>query len=126
MTKAERAEMAALRAERDLYKSFRISPAVGPDVAVPDGGSVTRGWLPVGSAQYGRVEPAASRYTSHATGEKASREYSMSWTQGGRPLYSTRALALRQLRHEVCKEAAKRLVEIDRQIAEAEAEGKGE
>ncbi len=84
-----------------------------PDVAAPESFSaLSKGWLPIASSSdSARVEPACSSSVHHATGRTDKTN-----SQGKRSLFSSRLLALRQLRYEAECEAARRLRRIDRMI----------
>lgn len=121
MTKAEKAAYAALEAERDLYRSWRLTEAVEPDVS---GKGQAIGYLVVGGGRFMRVEKASTCGLGHKFGVDAweKRKSSYGWSPGTPDMYSTEYLALRQSRHLLCMEAARQLADLDRRIAEAQAE----
>ena len=118
MTKPEKAAFAALEAERDLYRSWRLTEAVEPDIPA---GSTAIGWMVVGSGKHARVERAATSGVKHRIGDHAWENVkgSFGWYQGCPAMYSTFRLALQQQRHLLCMEAARQLADLDRRIAAA-------
>lgn len=128
MTKKEQAAFDALMAERDLYRSWRISEEVNPDLPPPksfDG--VTHGWLyvvPTPSSSP-RAMKAASKRVYHRVGDEAWSVSRTSWSQNARSLYSTKSLALKAARHEAFMYYAKELARLDKMIEAALAEEAG-
>ena len=109
MTKKEQAAL-----EQALtHSALRATSPQEPDVPIPSSFSVlSKGWLPIaGSTDGAQVEPACSSSINHANGRT-----DKTTTQGPRRLYSTRLIALRQLRYEAEQAAAYRLRRIDRMI----------
>lgn len=98
MTKAEKAAFAALEAERDLYRSWRLTEAVEPDIKPSK--RLSQGWAPCTC-----VVSGASQMKGKNIG-----------------LYRGELNALRQSRHLLCMEAARQLADLDRRIAAAQAE----
>jgi hypothetical protein len=102
----------------DLKTKFalRWTEPVAPDIEPPDSlgkNNLRKGFL--FNAYSGRVEPACTDSLYHSFGcDDEAR------SQGSQRLYSTRFRALKAMRHEVEKECAKKLREIDRKI-EAES-----
>jgi hypothetical protein len=112
MNKKEQAEMERLRDELRLAKALRFTEAVKPDVIPPESFSgLVKGFLYNAYYAEPRVVPACSSSTSHGWGRD-----DKTTTQQPRSLYSTRLLALRACRHDLEKQCAKLLAEIDRQI----------
>ena len=93
-------------------QALRWTARVAPDVAPPESGGLSKGFLP--NAYSVRVEPACSSSVSHAFGRD-----DRTTSQGARWLFSTKVLALKAMRHEVEMEAAKKLHAIDELIAAA-------
>ena len=126
MNKKEQAAMQAAIDRAELLSALRWSAPVERDVAPPDGGyserwdinAYSEGWDI--NAYNKSVWLGWSSGVNHGTGPapKAGGRY-MGASQQCRSLYSTKALALAALRHEVEKKAAADLMNIDRQIAEA-------
>lgn len=90
-----------------------------PDIPVPAGVWEERhrtiGWTVVGSGEYARADKACSLGGSHSRG---SWEYRYP-SQHGIALYSSESAAWRAARHEAAWAFARRLREIDKQIAKA-------
>jgi len=120
VTKKELARFEELLTEAAL----RRTSAEGPDVPAPSAESdtsFTQGFLYVGEwSDFPRVEPACSSRVGHCSGRN-----DKTTTQGPRHLFSTRLKALKALRAEVEKCAAKRLRAIDRMIEAETAQPKG-
>ena len=112
MTKKEQLELDSLREQLRIAKALRFTEEVKPDVMPPgrmsDG--LTKGFL-YNAYGDGRIAPACSSSMSHNFGSDKATQ-----SKDARPLYSTRLLALRGLRHAVELECAKRLAGIDKQI----------
>ena len=117
MNKKEQAAMQAAIDRADLLSALRWSAPVERNVAPPDIG-YSEGWDM--NAYNKSVWLGWSSSANHGTGPapKAGGRY-MSASQQCRSLYSTKAIALAALRHEVERRAAADLMNIDRQIAEA-------
>ncbi|MFC5353580.1 hypothetical protein [Azospirillum himalayense] len=124
MTKAEKAEMEALREARDLARALRwpeyAEPAMMP---IPPSGEHASGWLfnahramdlwGTGNSVY----QAWSKSSTH--GDGASPAPNRSGSQNGVPLFAARLDALKALRLAMTKEFARKLARVD---AEIEAE----
>jgi len=114
MNKKEQAEFAELRRKLAMALAFRQTQAVEKDVPIPKAGyshgfdfniynhTITEYW---------------SGFTSHYTEDPTGKKGYFSGSQNGKPLYSTRLLALKALRHAVENQAAKDLADIDIEIA---------
>ena len=113
MTKKEMAAMEAALTQAAL----RSTGPVKPDVPIPTDGvfSLSTGYLPIGGGQFGYAEEAFSSYVYHGIGSQHKRTF-----QGGRELYSTKLLALRQLRYKAEQVSAKALRRIDVMIEQEE------
>lgn len=117
MNKKEQAELASLREELRIARAFRFTEKVEKDVPRPDCGS-TSGWdinEHVGDNSWDShsgVYEAWSECVSHGAGVARS----MSGSQGGISLYSTKLLALRALRFALERRFAKRLADVDAMI----------
>lgn len=126
MNKKEQAAFDALREELRLAKALRWTEPVERDVMPPKCGDDDWNGLRNGydfndyfdSFSGPRVNKACTSYSSHD-----SRQWHKTTTQGPRPLFSTRLLALKALRHSVECKVAKILADIDKQI---EDEQKGQ
>lgn len=117
MTKAERERMAELEVALREALALRWTDLVTPDIPKPGYQEKTSGF--VFNAYSSDVRPAWSSSAYHGIGyssEEEQRASRLSARQQGIPLFSTRLLALRGLRHELECEAAKRLAAIDAQI----------
>lgn len=115
MSKAEKARLeAALTAA-----ALRWTAPVERDVPIPTGREVTEGWD--FNTYSATVSQKWSTATAHGDGPAPSSgyRYLAAASQGGRRLYSTKALALAALRFEVETKAAETLRSIDSLIAEA-------
>lgn len=107
--------MAMNKAEKQVLEdaltlaALRWTAPVAPDLVATDYKVLTKGYLY--NSYSPRVEPACSTtiYHSFGRGDKTT-------SQGSRDLYSTKLLALRAMRYEVEKEAAKKLRAIDKMI----------
>ena len=114
MTKKEQKAMEALLNRAETLAALRWTAPVQRDVDVPKNGysegwdynsyskTVFRGWSSSGSHGTGPA-PEVGRYRSAS--------------QDARRLYSTEALALAAMRHEIEQRVAADLLKIDRQIA---------
>jgi hypothetical protein len=112
MNKKEQAEMERLRDELRLAKALRFTEKVEPDVPIPESFSgLAKGFLYNSYLAEPRVVPACSSSVSHGWGNS-----DRTTTQQPRRLYSTRLLALRACRHDLEKQCAKLLADIDAQI----------
>lgn len=127
MNKAEKAEMEALRMDRDMYRAMVISPPVEPDSPPPKISTYRDddfiiGWLPFSHSGGIGANKAATSSTYHRVGDCAWAKSNKSWSQGTRALYSLKVNALRQARHLASIEFAKRLARLDAEIAACESE----
>ena len=123
MTKKEREEMQALRDELAIAKAWRRTGPVPCDLPAPSGiyAEQTSGW--VFNSHSLRAQRAWSGVAIHGIGYATEKEHRASRncaSQRAIPLYSTEELALRAMRYEIEKEAAKALAKIDAMIVEAE------
>ena len=123
MTKKERTEMQAAKTEMqaainraEALAALRWTAPVRPDLDVPENG-YSKGWDYNSYSQC--VFTSWSGRVSHGTGPAPTEENYRTGTQGARRLYSTQALALAAMRHEIELKAAADLLKIDRQIAAA-------
>lgn len=94
--------------------ALRMTPPVKPDVMPPtylDGRAVHKGFIALGLCDCPRVNPACTTYSNHAVGSDLETR-----SQGSKPLFSTKVLALRALRNECEQLFAKRLRNIDLMI----------
>ncbi|MDW7555342.1 hypothetical protein D9623_33445 (plasmid) [Azospirillum brasilense] len=124
MTKAEKAEMEALREARDLARALRWPEYAEPAMIPPPdfSGSHTSGWLFNTyrlTAQLGGMGDAVYRAWSESTthGDGQSPIPHRSATQGGVHLFATRLDALKALRLAVTEEFARKLARVDAEIA---------
>jgi hypothetical protein len=103
MTKKEQAAMQAAIDRAELLAALRWTAPVERDVLPPDSSwraEYTEGW------------------TFNAYTGIVQQEWRASGSQGAQLMYSTQAKALAGLRHEVEREAARKLLAIDRRLAE--------
>jgi len=112
MTKKEQDAMQAAIDRADTLAALRWTNPVARDVGVPLQG-YSEGWDY--NAPSHRVWLGWSDRVGHGSGP-APGEF-RSGSQGSRRMFSTRALALAAMRHEIEKKAAEELLSIDRQIA---------
>lgn len=124
--KAQQEEEAQLQAE--MPTALHWTEEVPFDLSPPTGFMVrNHGWniqLPWGHAfSQPEVYEAWSDSMSHGRGHP-DRTPRVSGSQGSAQLYSTRLLALKALRHEIERVAARQLALLDREIAKAERETK--
>lgn len=120
MNKKEQAEFEAMKRALIMARALNWTAKVDPDIAPPKSGGLTTGYLI--NAHNGTVDVGCSSSVFHGRGQ-------INKTTTQRPvwLYSTRLLALKAVRHEVEKQCANRLADIDEQIAaEVEFLEKGE
>ena len=112
------------RIEAALPMALRWTGPVAPDVPPPeDFAATTTGLAFNNSYDKGHVFRAWSRQTLHGTGEAPPSDQWVG-SRGAQSLYSSELLALRALRHEMERAAARRLAEIDERIAAVEAAGR--
>jgi len=112
MTKKEQDAMQAAIDRADTLAALRWTNPVARDVGVPLQG-YSEGWDY--NAPSHRVWLGWSDRVGHGSGPAPGKFRSGS--QGSRRMFSTRALALAAMRHEIEKKAAEELLSIDRQIA---------
>ncbi len=131
MNKKEQAAFDELKKQLDMARrearAWRLTEEVKPDVPPPTkSGEYTFGWH---SLEYlmdscGRVEEAASSMGSHYSGSRINQIRSgkgyVSGIQNPLPLHSTKARALKALRHKVEQRMLAMLVRLDREIEETE------
>lgn len=120
MTKKEKAEFDAAIYRAELFGALRWTSEVKEDVH-PPGFSQYRefstGW------HYNKhrliVEKEWSSMVAHGSGSEPAGKYA-SARQNGKRLFSSKKLALMAMRHAVEKEAAQKLLRIDKMIEEFE------
>lgn len=114
MNKKEQAELAQAKLDAVINRALRWTDPVNPDLMPPNWGEPDiRGY--VYNTYNMRIEPAWSDSAYHSIGSHERKKHIAS--QGARPLYSTRFLALRALRSAKEIEIAKQLADIDMLIA---------
>lgn len=112
MTKKEKAEFDAAIRRAETIAALRWTWPVEKDLPIPEWGKQTSGFdFNLYSME---VVERWSEYSAHGLGPKRLGVAS----QNGRQLFSTRALALKALRHAVEKEAAENLLKIDKMITD--------
>jgi len=116
MTKKEQAAMQAAIDRAETLAALRWTNPVQRDVAVPKNG-YSQGWDY--NAWTKTVFIGWSDAVSHGTGPAPKAGAHRSGSQGSRRYYSTAALALAAMRHEIELKTAAELLKIDRQIAAA-------
>jgi hypothetical protein len=115
MTKKEQAAMQAAIDRAETLAALRWTNPVSPDVGIPETG-YSQGWDY--NAYTGDVYLGWSGRVSHGTGAAPEARSYLSGIQNPRRYYSTQALALAAMRHEIEIKAAGNLLKIDRQIAD--------
>ena len=114
MTKKEKAEMQTALDRAETLAALRWTAPVQRDVGVSEDG-YSEGW------DYNSYKKEVfcgwSSSFSHGTGPAPEAGRHRSASQGARHLYSTQALALAAMRHDIEQKAAADLLKIDRQIA---------
>ena len=120
MTKKEQAAMNAAIDRADTLAALRWTAPVRRDVDVPKDG-YSEGWDY--NAYTREVFIGWSTTVSHGTGPAPEVGKHRSGTQQPRRYYSTQALALAAMRHEIEQKAAADLLKIDRQIAALQESG---
>lgn len=122
MTKKEQAAMQAAIDRADTLAALRWTAPVRRDVDVPKDG-YSEGWDY--NAYTRETRPGWSCRVSHGSGPAPGKDGQrrVSGSQGSRRLYSTQALALAAMRHEIEQKAAADLLKIDRQIAALQESG---
>lgn len=110
--------MALTRADKEMIESLKLSMSlrwsdpVEPDVDIPTGRELSKGYLPVAAcSDSARVCEACSSSVHHGTSG-----FDKATIQQPVRLYSTKLLALRALRYQVACYCAKLLRRIDAQI----------
>jgi hypothetical protein len=116
MTKKEQAAMQAAIDRAETLAALRWTNPVQRDVGVPKDG-YSEGWDC--NAWSKTVFIGWSDTVSHGTGPAPEAGVHRSGSQGPRRYYSTEALALAAMRHEIELKTAAELLKIDRQIAAA-------
>ena len=125
MTKKEKAEMQAALDRAETLAALRWTAPVVRDVGVPKDG-YSEGW---DYNSYSRIVFRGwSSGVTHGKGPAPTpgAMRTVSASQGARRLYSTEALALAAMRHEIEQRAAADLLRIDRQIAAAQQIGEAD
>jgi hypothetical protein len=123
MTKKEQAAMQAAIDRAETLAALRWTNPVQRDVGVPKD-SYSQGWDY--NAWTKTVFIGWSDAVSRGTGPAPEAGAHRSGTQGPRSYYSTEALALAAMRHEIELKTAAELLKIDRQIAAALGTGRAE
>lgn len=113
MTKKEKAEFDAAILRANTLAALRWTEPVKKDVPLPNPFCETSGFD--FNTYNTKVYQAWSTAISHGDGD--CRKNSHSASQRGIWLFSTKVLALRAMRHEIECQSAKKLREIDEQIA---------
>lgn len=126
MNKKEQAEMADMRRELAEARALRYTPRVEPDLPAPRPltGEKISGW-DFNSYSF-EVKQAWSESFAHGNGP--ARDRRMTASQGAVPLYSTKLRALKAMRNEMERKAARDQAEVDaliEQEAAAQAAAKG-
>lgn len=113
MTKKEKAEFDSAIYSAELLAALRWTQEVNPDLPKPQNfNNHIEGWD--FNAVTKKVEKYWSDSVSHGPGESyAQKTYG---SQKGMPLYSTKSLALKALRHAIELKAAQDLLAIDKRI----------
>ena len=123
MTKKEREAMQAAIDRADMLAALRWTNPVERDVLPPKSGQFhreyTEGWDY--NAPSSRVWQGWSNSIGHGTGPVPKPNDYTSGSQGSRAMFSTKLLALRAMRHEMERQAARMLMQVDRQIAAEES-----
>ena len=113
MNKKEQAEFDAAKKAVIVARALNWSEPVEPNMPAPRHGEEITGYLP--HAYCGTFLYARSSSIGHATSRDEMPKRTS--TQNARSLYSTKLLALRAVRYQVELECAKKLADIDIQIA---------
>ena len=114
MTKKEQAEMKAAIDRADTLAALRWTNLVPRDVGIPETG-YSQGWDYNASTREVFIGWSSSIY--HGTGPAPEPGKYKRASQEPRRMYSTEALALAAMRHEIEQKAAADLLKIDRRIA---------
>lgn len=120
MTKKEQSEMKAAIDRAEKLAALRWTAPVERDVEVPQQG-YSEGWDY--NAFSMSVWQGWSDRIYHGKGKAPVGYKDRNGTQGGRRMYSTKALALAAMRHEMEQKFASHLLSVDRQIATALTSG---
>jgi hypothetical protein len=120
MTKKEQAEMQAAIDRAETLAALRWTNPVPRDVGIPETG-YSQGWDY--NAHSRNVYLGWSCRVSHGTGPAPEAGKHRSGSQQPRRMYSTEALALAAMRHEIEQKAAADLLKIDRLIAALQESG---
>ena len=120
MTKKEQAAMNAAIDRADTLAALRWTAPVRRDVGIPETG-YSQGWDYNAYTQI--VFHGWSGPVSHGKGPASEAGKYRSASQQPRRYYSTQALALAAMRHEIEQKAAADLLKIDRQIAALQESG---
>lgn len=121
MNKKEQKEFDELKAQLRLAKALRWTSEVKPDIPLPTGQQLAKGFLfndYIGGWDGPNVAPACSSSVGHCYGSDE-----RTTTQQPRSLYSTKLLALRGLRHAVEQKVAAILAKIDEKIETEQPNG---
>jgi hypothetical protein len=116
MTKKEQAAMQAAIDRAEMLAALRWTNPVPRDVGIPETG-YSQGWDY--NAYSRNVYLGWSCRVSHGNGPAPEAGKHRSASHGPRRMYSTEALALAAMRHEIEQKAAADLLKIDRLIAAA-------
>jgi hypothetical protein len=113
MSKKEQAYIADLENQLRLAKALRWTEPTDTDVIPASGAGLLKGFLYNAHLGFGgpRVEKACTDFIYHCFGDDTQTR-----SQGSRRLYSTRLRALKAMRNDVERQAAKTLADIDGQI----------
>ena len=125
MTKKERAAMDNAINKLAIVAALRWTDPVDKDLPHPtweNHGADISGWDYRSHGDYPMAYEAWSEMCAHGDGPK--RTSRICGSQNGVDLYSTKLLALKACRHEVEKEAARKLAKIDRMIEEEKSNAK--
>ena len=120
MTKKDQASMQAAIDRADTLAALRWTAPVRRDVGIPETG-YSQGWDYNAYTQI--VFHGWSGPFSHGKGRHPAAGKYRGASQQPRRYYSTQALALAAMRHEIEQKAASDLLEIDRQIAALQKSG---
>lgn len=117
MNKKEQAEMAELRQQLMLARAVRTTEPVAPDLRIETSSQDELSGYTF-NAHNKEVVPAWTQRVVHGRGYSSSAEQRKngSATQRSIPLYSTRLLALRAMRHAIEKQVFADLAKIDAAI----------
>ena len=116
MNKKEQAEMKAAIDRADLLAALRWTAPVAFDVPPLKDGTYSEGWT--FNTYTKTVVPGWSTSVRHGSGPAPDGNKYCSGSQNAQWMYSTEALALAAMRHELELSAAKTLMDIDRRLSE--------